>query len=139
MIPVVLDVDLLNYLHRVVGRSVIHDVPLSTLELRTYLVSVDLLKNHEEVIKEHLTRVVDLIEAYGGFKHPILVDVRTFTVLDRHHRLEAAKLLVLKYVPIFFVDYAEDYVEVTSWRREFIVGKKEVSHSSLSQRDAPTA
>ena len=126
-----LDMDFLGYLQRLIGRSAVHDLPVESLELRTYIVPIELLRSHERVISEHVKEVVELVLAFEGFKHPVLVDARTFTVLDGHHRLEVARLLGLKYVPVFFVDYAKDYVDVTTWRKNFIVSKKIVVTAAI--------
>ena len=129
--PIVLDTDLLNYLSKVIGRVAIHDLPIESLELRTYLVPTELLRIHEMVIDRHVKEVMELIMSFNGFKYPIIVDARTFTVLDGHHRLKAALKLGLKYVPVFFVDYAKDYIHVTTWRKEFIITKKIVVTAAL--------
>ncbi len=135
--PIVLDMDFLSYLYRLVGKPVVHDLPVESLELRTYIVPIELLRAHERVITDHVDEVLKLILAFLGFKHSILVDARTFTVLDGHHRLKAAKILGLNYVPVFFVDYAKDYVDVTTWRKNFIVNKKIVITAALKGIQLP--
>ncbi len=131
MMRIVLDTDLVGYIVKLVGRVAIHELPIESLELKTYLVPTHLLRAHEEVMDGHVEYVKELIISYGGFTKPLLVDARTLTVLDGHHRLEVAKSLGLKYVPVLFVDYAKDYVDVRSWRKEFIVSKKLVITASL--------
>ncbi len=118
--------DIINYIHSLVGKTSVHDIPIKFLENKTFLVPVEILKPHEQIIPSHLCEIIESITTYQSFNQPIIVDARTLTVLDGHHRLEAVKALGLNYIPALFVDYAKDYVRVTTWRNNFLVDKKTV-------------
>lgn len=104
------------------------------LHLRTCLVEVSLLAPHEDVDREHLNLIEEDITRSNYVKYPLVVDVRTFIVLDGHHRLEALKELGFRYVPVFFVDYAENYVDVYPFRKDIKVSKSSVISKVLAER-----
>ena len=106
----------------------------SKLHLRTCIVGVSLLTPHEDVFRDHVDLVAGDISRSGYVKFPVVADVRTFIVLDGHHRLEALRELGIRYVPVFFVDYAEDYVDVYPFRKEVPVSKTSVVAKALVER-----
>ena len=56
--------------------------------------------------------LVRQIEAEGEISRPIIVDKRSFMVLDGHHRLAALKRLGAIRVPAYLVDYQNPGVRV---------------------------
>ena len=132
-----MDWRVLSEIIKLVGKPQLHDIDLKYLELKTYLVDVSLLREHEEIIPEHVEFVKKLILSYRAIKYPILVDARTLTVLDGHHRLYVVKELGLKYIPVFFVDYTKSYVDVTSFRKEYRVTKVLVIRRAISRKKFP--
>ena len=106
----------------------------SKLHLRTCVVGTSLLTPHEDVDRTHLDLVEADIARSGYVKFPLVVDVRTFIVLDGHHRLEALKELGIRYAPVFFVDYAESYVDVYPFRKDIRVSKTSVVVRALVER-----
>lgn len=99
---------------------------------KTVLISPKQLLPHEETRKESLDMVISLIKAYGGFRFPVLIDGNTLTILDGHHRVEAAIKLGLKFIPVFPVDYYKDEdVMVFPRRKEFRITKKSVVSRAL--------
>ncbi|MET1128572.1 MAG: ParB N-terminal domain-containing protein [Thermoproteota archaeon] len=102
------------------------------------LVPIELLKPHEQVIEEHVRALAEDIASRGILIRPILVDSKTFTILDGHHRVEALRRLGARYVPAIVVDYdRDDEVEVTSWRPGVVVTKDMVRRAALSRRLMP--
>lgn len=85
------------------------------IELRLY--EVELLKPHEEVVESLLQHLIDDIKSSQVMRDPVIVDKETFVVLDGMHRLEAAKRLGLKSVPVCLVDYRDPRIEVKRWTR----------------------
>ncbi len=106
----------------------------SKLHLRTCIVGTSLLTPHEDVVRDHVDLVEGDISRSGYVKFPLVVDVRTFIVLDGHHRLEALRELGIRYAPVFFVDYAESYVEVYPFKKEIPVSKVSVVTKALIER-----
>lgn len=119
------------------GKLRLHDVDVKYLEFKTFLVPLAMLREHEETIPERTKLVLDDILSEGCLRYPILVDARTLTVLDGHHRLEALRKLGVNYVPAFMVDYFKDYVRVGAFRKEFRVTKSLVIERALTGRKLP--
>ncbi len=90
-----------------------------------------LLRPHEDVVEGRVRGLADQILLDGFIRYPILVDSRTLVVLDGHHRLAAAKLLGLRFIPAILVDYDGDCVSVTSWRDAVTVTKDMVREHGL--------
>ena len=82
--------------------------------MKTCIIHYKLLREHEGVFKDKVEFLCELLESNGFLKYPLLVDARTFTILDGHHRFHALRNLGYEYVPVFLVDYAETYINVTS-------------------------
>jgi ParB-like chromosome segregation protein Spo0J len=92
---------------------------------------VRLLRPHEDVVEGRVRGLADQILLDGFIRYPILVDSRTLVVLDGHHRLAAAKLLGLRFIPAILVDYDGDCVSVSSWRDGVTVTKDMVREHGL--------
>ena len=99
------------------------------------LVDINWLKAHEEV---HPKKVIELFEMtlrWGGYTKPLLLDRKTGTILDGHHRFEVGKKLKLKLIPAIVTDYFEDErITVTTWPNSEIkkIGKEDVIEMALS-------
>ena len=73
-------------------------------------------KNNNRHPKEQIERLAKLIQ-YQGFRNPIIVSNRTGFMVAGHGRLEAAKSIGLKEVPVMYQDFeneAQEYAYVTS-------------------------
>ena len=73
-------------------------------------------KNNNKHSKDQIERLAQLIE-YQGFRNPIVVSIRTGYVVAGHGRIEAAKKLGIKDVPVMFQDFeneAQEYAYLTS-------------------------
>ena len=82
-----------------------------------------LLRPHEDVVEGRVRDLADRILLDWFIRYPILVDSKTLVVLDGRHRLAAAKLLGLRFIPAILVDYDGDRVSVSSWRDAVTVTK----------------
>jgi hypothetical protein len=102
------------------------NLDLKKLEFKTCVVDISMLFPHEDVDRGTVELIIDDIVENGVVKYPVVVDVRTFIILDGHHRVEALKELGYDYVPVFFVDYAKDYVDVYPFRKDLPVSKASV-------------
>lgn len=88
------------------------------LRARFALLPTDALQPHEEVEPDRVEELVETLQAEGVFLHPVVVDEATRTVLDGHHRLEAARRLDLRMTPVHLVDYREDGITLETWRED---------------------
>lgn len=73
-------------------------------------------KNRNKHSKEQIDRLVEII-TYQGFRAPLLISNRTGLLVAGHGRLEAAKQLKLKEVPVMFQDFddeAQEYAAMVS-------------------------
>lgn len=73
-------------------------------------------KNNNKHPKEQIERLSKLIQ-YQGFRNPVVVSNRTGFVVAGHGRIEAAKKLGLKEVPVMYQDFeneAQEYAYLTS-------------------------
>lgn len=122
-----MDPNLTTLIINIFGRDRIYkDVDPKKLQLRTCIVDASLLLPHEDVDKQRLEMVIRDVEMAGYVKYPVVVDLRTFIILDGHHRVRALSELGFKYIPTFFVDYVEEYVDVKPFRKEIRVSKYSV-------------
>ncbi len=96
-----------------------------------------MLKEHEEVIEEHVIEIMNKIIKDGVLHKPLLVDINYNIILDGHHRYHALKRLKARRIPVFYVDYFSKDVIVSSWRHGIIVGKDLVIRIALSGRKLP--
>jgi len=77
------------------------------MDLRFYvgLAEVGDLVPHEEVELFRFLFVKNSIESAGRMFKPVVVDLRSGTVIDGHHRPAALRALGFKYVPAVLFDY----------------------------------
>ncbi|MEM2179522.1 MAG: ParB N-terminal domain-containing protein [Nitrososphaeria archaeon] len=85
------------------------------LSQKPVLVSIELLKAHEEVDKNYCEKLRQIIEADKIIKKPIVADINTYIILDGHHRVNALKCLGCRFVPTILVDYNSPLIIVDSW------------------------
>ena len=80
------------------------------------LVDLDWLKPHEEIKVKNRDKLLEMTKKWGGFTKPLLVDSRTGSILDVHHRHSVAVCLKLKRVPAILIDYlSDDQITVDVW------------------------
>jgi ParB-like chromosome segregation protein Spo0J len=102
------------------------------------LIAPRLLRPHEEIDAERLSRLVEEIRGAGVFYPPVLVDRGTRVILDGHHRWHAASLLGFALLPCYSVLYLDDpTIRVMSRRPQIEVTKQSVIDMALSGRTYP--
>jgi hypothetical protein len=101
------------------------------------LVPIHELKEHEEIIPEHLRELREEIVSDGVLIRPIAVTREHLIVLDGHHRLNILKELGCARIPAFLVDYRSPDVVVASWREGVTITKEMVVEAALSGRVFP--
>ncbi|RLG88639.1 MAG: hypothetical protein DRO15_02300, partial [Thermoprotei archaeon] len=126
----------LNALIQLLGKpSIINNNLVHKLEFKTCLVPFKTLKEHESVDNYHKKFVANEIIGCGYIKYPLLVDAGTFIVLDGRHRLAILKDLGFYYVPVFFIDYAMEYIDVVPSRKDYYINKVIVIRKVLIEKD----
>ena len=104
------------------------------------LVKIKWLKAHEEVHEKKVIELFKMTLRWGGYTKPLLVDSKTGTILDGHHRYEVGKKLNLKFIPVILTDYLNDErITVTTWPNSELktVEKEEVIKMALSNELFP--
>ncbi|RLG50681.1 MAG: transcriptional regulator [Thermoproteota archaeon] len=81
-------------------------------EAEAALAPASALKPHEMILKPHLKELRSQIEDDGRIYMPIVVDRRSMTILDGHHRYAALTQLRAELVPALLVDYECPELEV---------------------------
>jgi len=87
------------------------------LNLEIAIFEINQLLLHEGTISELLDQLTQSIEKDGCLHHPIIVDAKSFLVLDGVHRVAALKRLGYKRVPACLVDYKSPSIHVFNWYR----------------------
>jgi len=101
-------------------------------------IEIKKIKEHEAVDINHLEIIKKMINKSGFFKEPIIIDKKTFIVLDGHHRLNSCQELGLKKVPCLMVDYlGNNNIKVVSRRKNIFINKKRVIKMGLSGKVFP--
>jgi len=68
------------------------------------------------VNQERVNALIDAITRWDAYRKPLLVDRDSGSILDGHHRYNAALGLGLKRVPVALVDYlTDDSITVDVW------------------------
>lgn len=84
-----------------------------------YCVSVEpisFLCQSEMIDADHAHGLATTIDEMGTWTTPIPIDRGTGIVMDGNHRLQAATVLGLRYVPCIALDYLDPRVSVTHWQ-----------------------
>ena len=107
-------------------------------DYQLYLMDPDELRPHERIGLGRAAWVIAKILKDGEFTDPILVDKRTKTILDGHHRRFAAKFLGLKKIPCWTVDYfADASIELFPRRDNIPVDKEDVVRRAQTGKPYP--
>lgn len=90
------------------------------LKVEIALIDIKELKPHERFIPGRVATILDSLFKSKVLRRPLIVDSKTFTVLDGTHRLEALRRLRIKVVPAILVDYeGSDEIIVDRWVRVY--------------------
>ncbi|MBD1559762.1 ParB N-terminal domain-containing protein [Vibrio sp. S9_S30] len=80
------------------------------------LIDVRKLKPHEHVDPLNVKSVYDSIVRTGAWLEPIIIDRETNTIMDGHHRYEAARKLNLDKIPCYTACYSSNDISIVSWK-----------------------
>ncbi|MCH2268436.1 MAG: hypothetical protein DSY41_04130 [Candidatus Poseidoniales archaeon] len=76
--------------------------------MKVELVPIEVLRPHEQVMPDKVDQLERMTLRWKAYTKPILIDRKTGTILDGHHRTEVALRLELKCLPCVLVDYLDD-------------------------------
>jgi len=76
------------------------------------LIPLDDILPHEMTIPSRARRVLQAITVERRLYRPLIVEARTLTLIDGHHRLQALTALGARYAPAILVDYHRDIQEI---------------------------
>ncbi len=68
----------------------------------------------------------------GIIKKPIVVDEKTNVIIDGHHRVEALRLLGCEKIPVCYVDYMCDKINLKTTANGFEITKNKVIRVALN-------
>jgi len=100
------------------------------------LVPAKALRIHEMVDTRRVAALAREMLSEGVLRRPIVVDSRTMTILDGHHRHAAVLRLGLSLIPAILVDYSSPEIGLRSWR-DVRVSKEDVVRAALLGRPMP--
>ena len=72
------------------------------------LVPIEALVPHEKVEEHRVDNLEKMTLRWKAYTKPLLVDRKTGTILDGHHRTKVAERLGLQCLPCVLVNYLED-------------------------------
>ncbi|MCS7127053.1 MAG: ParB N-terminal domain-containing protein [Thaumarchaeota archaeon] len=101
------------------------------------LMRLDELREHEQYDPAHLEELLREIVRDGALKRPILVDARTMTIIDGHHRYNCMKRLGKRYIPAYLIDYSSEEIVVEPWDNKPPVTKEDVLRAALTGMKLP--
>ena len=103
--------------------------------MKVELVPIEALLPHEKVEEHRVDNLEKMTLRWRAYTKPLLVDKKTGTILDGHHRTKVAQRMELKCLPCVLVDYLDDdEVSLSVWPncgRESL-SKEEVIEAALS-------
>lgn len=73
------------------------------------------LRAHEHVDIERVNDLVKKIKKSKIWKTPIIIDGKTNIIMDGHHRVNAANIIGLNFIPCYIAEYSDDNLDVVSW------------------------
>jgi len=112
-------------------------------KFKDYLITfevVALLRPHEKINPERVRLMKIKIKERGYFHKAILIDGKSKTILDGHHKWMAAKELGLVRIPVISVDYLNDSrVHLKKWDTSPLkrLTKRDIIKMGLSENVFP--
>ncbi len=77
------------------------------------LIHVDRLVCHERTNRKRLRMIIEDLQRTKVLHKPVVVDKKTFVILDGHHRCQAFVQLGIKEIPCLLIDYFHRDIHVT--------------------------
>ncbi|MDD1775755.1 MAG: ParB N-terminal domain-containing protein [Candidatus Methanomethylicus sp.] len=92
-------------------------MPKSCYPPKISVISLDIIKPHEEYDDRILDEIQDSFSLGGVVRDPILVDSSSYMILDGTHRYWALKKLGCQSIPVALYSYMSDSVKIGCWYR----------------------
>lgn len=113
--------------YQIQGKEIGYKPVFSEIEIEP----VEGLKHIEDFDPDRVERLIGQISESGSWNVPIVVERKTGLILDGQHRIEAAKKLGLRRIPVINVNYED--VAVWSLRKEIPVSVEAVKRYVLEE------
>jgi len=100
-----------------------------------HLVPLDWLKPHEEILDKNVRQLEKMTLRWKGYTKPLLVDIKTGSILDGHHRYSVGMNLGLHRLPAMLFDYLnDDSIIVEAWPASGLesLGKQDIIDMCMS-------
>ena len=88
---------------------------------RVSLIPINDLQPHEETCRERVVSIARDIVKLGRILKPVIVEEKTLTIIDGHHRVEALRLLGARYVPAVLANYYKNIEGINAPERKIYV------------------
>jgi len=102
------------------------------IKFKICLAEISVLKPHERTDDSRLKNLSEEILSDGILKKPIVVDEKTNTIIDGHHRVEALKLLGCTKIPVCYVDYMCENIGLKTTAKNTVITKDKVIEAALN-------
>jgi hypothetical protein len=104
---------------------------ITTNGYRVQLLPIDALRMHEEHDPDYALALSGVIRSDGIISRPVVVEERTMTLLDGHHRVAALTSLGCRYAPCILLDYDDPRITLDSWQPAQSVCRAAVLHAAI--------
>lgn len=114
-------------------------IDYTTSKLSVHLVPASEIRPHENFDYRYMIALASDIVVSGLMAKPVVVDAKTRTLLDGHHRFAAlGRYLAAPLIPCVLVDYQSDEtITVSTWRLNESVTKGDVIEASRTRSLMP--
>lgn len=102
------------------------------IKFRICFTEISSLRAHERTDSIRLRSLCKEILSDGILKKPIVVDEKTNTIIDGHHRVEALRLLGCTKIPICYVDYMCKNIGLKTTNKNIVITKEKVIEAALT-------
>jgi hypothetical protein len=97
-----------------------------------HFIAPKMLKPTEEYDPSRAKSLIKKIETEGVWLHPLLVENNNYTIMDGHHRHQAAKTLGLLLIPCFLLSYDNPHLKLSSRRQEKEIYRQDIIKAGLT-------
>lgn len=102
------------------------------IKFKICLTEISVLKPHERIDDARLKNLSEEILSDGILKRPIVVDEKTKIIIDGHHRVEALKMLGCTKIPVCYVDYMCESIDLKTTAKNMVITKNKVIEAALN-------
>ncbi len=107
------------------------------MKYRISLVKLSKIIETEEHIPERVLSLHEKILKEGVWRVPVILEKRSYAIMDGHHRYNVALKMGLKRIPAILLSYDDQRVRVESWRDDVIVNKEIIKEYIAHKKKFP--